>query len=123
MYVCTVIFYHVEIEKNKTEDVAEREATMETVIDENAEEEQDTQLQHIVMDVITDRDGQQVTEVMADDAQVATEPMDSGAQVVTETVNNGAQEVTEEDQPVVEILDAEKSLQLFAALLLEQLSQ
>ena len=108
--------------KNKTE----RKVTIETVIDEH-EEEQDThgQLQDIVTDVIADTDyGQQVTEDMDNGAQVVTEVVDSRAQIVTETMMDGAQEVTEQEQLAIEeVLDAEKSLQLFAALLLEQLSQ
>lgn len=105
----------VEIERDKTEDLAEdRKAVTETVITE--EEEQDTQIQDVVM---SEGDGQQATEAMVNDAQV--EAVDgSTAQAVT------ANEVTEsqpEDEPVVEVLDAEQSLQCFAALLLEQLSQ
>ena len=94
-----------------------------TIIDEN-EEEQDTQLQDIKTDVITDADGQQVIEDMANGAQAVTDIMDSRPLVVTETMNDGAQEVTEQEQLAIEeVLDAEKSLQMFAALLLEQLSQ
>ena len=95
----------------------DRKAVTETVIIE--EEEQDTQIQDTVM---SEGDRQQATEAMVDGAQV--EVMESTARVVTENINDGAQEVTaEQDQPAVEVLDTEQSLQLFAALLLEQLSQ
>lgn len=70
-----------------------------------------------------DKDREQMAETMASGAQVVTEAMDSKAQVVAEAMDTGTQEVTEQERPAVEILDAEKSLQLFAALLLEQLSQ
>lgn len=102
--------------------MVEREITMEAVVNENTEEQEDAQLHNdIVMDVVTDGGVQQVTDIVANGAQVVTEAVDSRAQVVTETVDGGAQEVTEQEQ--AEVLDAEKSVQLFAALLLEQLSQ
>ena len=116
-------FYHIiEAMKNETAGIAEREVMMETVI--NDEEEKDTQLQDIVTNIIADANEQQVTEDIVNGAQTVTENMDNRAQVVTETMNDGAQEITEQEQLAVEeVLDAEKSLQIFAALLLEQLSQ
>ena len=100
--------------------MAEREVMIETVIDGN-DEEKDTQLQDVVTDVIADADEQQVIEDIVDGAQIVTEVMHGRAQVATETTDDGAQEVTE--QAIEEVLDAEKSLKMFAALLLEQLSQ
>ena len=119
---CNALLYTEKVH-SKTDDIAESEVTKITVIDKNAEEEQDIQLQDIVMDVITDPDGQRVSEDMANGAQVEAEVTDSTAQVVTETMDDGAQEVTDQEQLEIEVLDAEKSLQLFAALILEQLSQ
>lgn len=112
-----MLLYHVEVEKTTTEDIPERETTSE---DEN---EQRTELLDIMTDATVDRDRQQVTETMAGGAQVVTEVMDSKTQVVTEAISDGAQVETEQDQLAVEVLDGERSLQLFAALLLEQLSQ
>ena len=98
--------------------MAEDRKATETVIIENAEEEQDTQIQDIVMG---EGNGRQATEAMASGAQ--EEAMDSTAQVVTENISDGAQELMDQDQPAVEVMDTEQSLQLFAVLLLEQLSQ
>jgi len=112
---------YIHIEKNNTEDI--REVLIETVDGEKMEEKQDTQLDDMVADITRDDNMQQVTEAMTTEPQVVTEAMDSRAQVVTETMVNGAQVVTVQEQALVEVLDAEKSAQLFAALLLEQLSQ
>lgn len=115
-----MLYFIIEAVNNQTADM---EVMIETVIDENVEDK-DTQLQDIVTDVVADADEQQVTEDIVDGAQIVTEVMNSRAQVVTKTMTDGTQEVTEQEQLVIEgVLDAEKSLQLFAALLLEQLSQ
>ena len=100
----------------KTEDTIT--SHREELADEIAEEH-DTPLQK---NSITTADGQMI-EDMANSANVVT--MDNTPQIVAETLNDEAQEITEQQQMMAsdhEALDAENSLQLFAALLLEQLS-
>ena len=112
-----IIFYHVEIVECKTEDTitSQKEEFADGIAEEHGAPLQTNS--------ITAADGQ-VIEDMANAANVITTTMDNTAQIMAETVNDGVQEITEQERMMaIEVLDAENSLQLFAALLLEQLSQ
>ena len=71
-----------------------------------------------VKDVLTDT----VTDTATDgDTEQVTETGDSTTQEATETTDK-LPDVTDQEPPPVELLTAEESVQIFAAILLEQLS-